>query len=206
MAKRKFGSLVVKWYLEVVEAWAEGYWMIQETGIVTPRRRLDALLVPVTGEARCMKRFRGSFWKRVRLLGVEVKISRQDFLKGLKSGQFDHYDKHVSGLYVVVPMDENVGKMSELPPNVGFIEIEKSGPRAKWICHCRRHPKFKDIEFTYDVPWRLLFQIREEYQQAVRDLKARYDERYETLKNEVDCTVHHAIRKIEKKIIVGEKE
>lgn len=202
--RRRHGSIIVGWFLDVLEPWAEGYWMIRESGIATPKMRLDALLVPVSQDAHCMKKIRGPFWKRPRLVGMEIKLSRNDFQRGLKKDQFAKYDSMVTGFYIVVPEGDNVCKMSEVPARFGFIEINNRGHRGGWTLRCRRHPHYVDPDLPIEIAWRLMFQVRDEMNLAAKNARDRYLQRYEDLKNEVDRTVHHSIRQIENQIIARE--
>ena len=203
--RQRVGSIIVGWFLDVVEKWAEGYWVIRETGIATPGNRLDALLVPISQNAHCMKSLRGPFWKRPRIVGVEVKTSRNDFQRGLKTGQYEKYDEAVTGLYLVVPKGDQVCKMKEVPKNLGFIEVDNSRHRSAWTLACKRHPKYGNTEgLSAEIPWRLMFRLREEMNLAINDERHRYEERYKELRNEVDRTVHNSIRQIENQIIARE--
>jgi hypothetical protein len=203
--RRRHGHIIVQWFLDVLEEWAEGYWMIRESGIATPKMRLDALLVPVSQDAHCMKKIRGKFWKRPRLVGMEIKLSRNDFQRGLKKDQFAKYDSMVTGLYIVVPEGGSVCKMSEVPARFGFIEVNNHGHRGGWTLRCRRHPHYVDPDFSIEIPWRLMFQVREEMDLAIRNTKDKYKQRYKDLKDEVDCAVHRVIKQIEKQVIAREE-
>ncbi len=145
------------------------YMMIRETSILCDfSGRMDALLVPWSSGADCMLRNTGEwFWDRPRLIAIEVKVNRADFLKGLREGQYERYTNQVSGLFLAVPRpdhpmkryrdEERVCKLKEVPRGVGLITVERYGTGI----HCARRPILKDVEFERDVPWRLLFAARE---------------------------------------------
>jgi len=158
--------------LEAVDrAYGGAYMMIRETGIVCNGGRMDALLVPWSPAAHSMVKLTDRwFWERPRLIGVEVKVTRADFLKGLKSGQYERYDSLVSGLYLAVPRPdhpvrkfrekERVCRLSEVPEGVGLLTVSQLYPHR---CRCARNPKLSDVKFPPDVPWRLLFEARRQF-------------------------------------------
>jgi len=165
-----------RWILDVVETWLDGYWMIRETGIIDVGR-LDALLVPVSQMAHCMRKLRGHFWDRIRLVGIEIKTSRADFQSGLRKCQYDRYNEKVSGLYIATL--RGVCKTKEIPQGVGHLVLFKQKER-RWRCVCKRHPSYADVEIDADVPWRLLFEYRTqvseqecEHYAKVRDIRRR---------------------------------
>lgn len=160
---------LAKWVLDATEQWASGYMMIRETGIVFVGRienehatpgRLDALLVPVSPKAPCMIPTKEYFWYRCGLIGVEVKVSRDDFLRGLREKQYQRYNDALSGLYVAAP--RGVLKTAELPEGVGHL-VYVQEPRHNSRIICKRHPAFKKAKLDPDVPWRIVFEIAEQY-------------------------------------------
>ncbi len=150
------------------EAYGGHYLMIRETGILCNfSGRMDALLVPWSSQADCMVQNTGTwFWERPRLIAIEVKVKRSDFLKGLRDGQYERYANQVSGLYIAVPRPDHpvkrfreqdrVCKLKEIPKGVGLITVKRFGK-----AHCARRPKLADVQFEPDVPWRLLFAARQ---------------------------------------------
>lgn len=156
--------------LDAVERWADGYRIIRETGIVNVGGRIDALLIPFNKDAHCMKDTTKAFFDRPRLLGVEVKVSRSDFHRGLREGQFDRYAAALSGLYVAAP--HGIIKTAEIPDGVGHLVIR--GEK----CVCKRHPNYRDVDVDRDVPWRLLFHLYTEEAKRRREQWQR-DEKFE---------------------------
>ncbi|MCE5277174.1 MAG: hypothetical protein ABFD92_16725 [Planctomycetaceae bacterium] len=185
-------SIMANWMLDAIERWAEGYWLVRETGIVDVEGRLDGLLVPTSGEAHCMKHQGGWFWDRIRLVGVECKCSRPDFLRGLREGQFQRYAASLSGLYIATSV--GVCSPSEIPPGTGHLEYRNTtgGPR----CVCRRHPVYQDRCWTADVPWRLLFDLRQKQIHDLRAEHARYDKALEAITNAAKGMVFRPLGKI----------
>lgn len=59
------------------------------------------------------------------IVAMEVKVSRSDFLAGIRKGHFDK-DSHITELWLIYPGGFNIG---ELPHHVGIIK-----PRPKPIC------------------------------------------------------------------------
>jgi len=180
--------------LEAVDkAYGGAYMMIRETGIVCNGGRMDALLVPWSPVAHSMQKLTDRwFWERPRLIGVEVKVTRADFLKGLKSGQYERYDSLVSGLYLAVPRGDHpvpkfrqkVCKLAEVPKGVGLLTVSQKYPHA---CRCARNPKLADVTFPADVPWRLLFEARRQWLEDFR--RARRED------NRTDKRIGHAVSK-----------
>ena len=162
--------------LNAVDRWLDGYWMIREKSIIPEAGRFDAVLVPVTPMAHCMRTAQDknpgtvtapySFWERPRLIGVEVKTSRADFLAGKNRGQFEQYGEHLSGLYIATP--KGICERKELPAECGWLVTHYHGnrQRKKPICVCVRHPKYKDVAISVKVAWRLIFELRKEFVKA----------------------------------------
>lgn len=123
MAKHNiYGSGMV---LDGVETWSfsSGAFLLRETGVIRDGR-LDGLLFPTSWDANLP----AGLW------GVEVKVSRSDFQRGLREGQFEKYSKQITGLYLATGHD--VCKTSEVPKGVGHLIVTRTG--AGLICSCRR--------------------------------------------------------------------
>ncbi|MBE7466722.1 MAG: hypothetical protein HS116_24905 [Planctomycetes bacterium] len=160
--------------LDCVDTWAEDMLMVRETGIVDVGGRLDALLVPIGHQAVCMRALRGSYWKRPRVVGVEVKVSRADFLRGLKEGQYERYAKALSGLYIAGP--RGVFSTKEIPDYIGILTVYKPPfRRSREHCACVRHPKFSEKPLNAESAWKLLFHLYGTMRQESieRDIKHR---------------------------------
>lgn len=181
--------------LDAVDQWAVGYFMLRELGIVT-NGRLDAVLIPVSADASIMaiNKFPGqdytSFYDRVMLVGVELKASRTDFLKGLKSGQFERYDKELSGVYVATL--DKIASTNELPVGIGHLSISFKYPN--YVCKCKRHPKFKLVKPDLDQLIRIMFSYREEMQKRFR---AERDRNYLLQEKLKEFTGNFVIRKLD---------
>ena len=141
--------------IRAVELWADGYVLLHEIGAVT-KGRLDGLLVPVGFGASMMKRTGPKSWNRPGLIGVEIKLTRGDFLRGLKSGQYERYDSELSGLYVATSL--SVCRTTEIPDGIGHLVV---GLRDGPVCLCKRHPVFKEIAFGDERLWRVIFAMYE---------------------------------------------
>ena len=138
--------------LDGVEMWARnrsGY-LLRETGQAVSDRRLDGLLVPAGYGAQVP----------LGLTGVEVKVHRSDFLRGLKNGQYEAYRKKLNALYIVTPYGEI--KTNEIPTTCGHLvvglragEIENS--RCK--CVCRRRAPWHNYTPDQRVLWRIIFDL-----------------------------------------------
>ncbi len=168
-------NFMAEWILDSVQGWIAGaYWMIRETGLVNTNLRVDALLVPVNADAHCMKELtQENFWSRPRLVGIEVKASRNDFLRGVREGQFEKYDSLLSGMYIAVL--RGVAKPSEVPKKFGFLTITKNqSGRRNWSCVCQRQPTYTEPPVSAETVWKLLFTLRDEYIARVRELEKKH--------------------------------
>lgn len=166
--------------LDAVERWATGYWLIRETGIVDVGGRLDGLLVPMNRDASCMESSRRvgvpqklRFFARPVLLGVEVKVTRADFLRGLREGQYDRYAEKLGGLYVAVP--RGACRVAELPDGVGLLVAGRDFCDPRFTVVCRRNPTLRYVEMGQETFWRLLFTRDEEHCATLRRAEARVE-------------------------------
>jgi len=143
--------------LNAVEQWADNCYLLRETGQVVPNGRLDGLLIPLSWEARVPGGIHG----------IEVKVSRADFLRGLRDGQFEKYDPHVASLWLAAPRD--VCKTSEIPKNVGHLIVAKRDGEGL-VCVCKRRATIKPGA-SHDVPigvvWSILMKERAANREAL---------------------------------------
>ena len=179
------GRIVARWVLDAVEEWATGCRLVRETEIgMGPGCRIDGLLVPVGHRAFCMQAPFGrcepassrAFFDRPRLIGVEVKVDRSDFLNGLKRVQFTTYrdDSQLAGLYVATP--KGLIRTKELPDGVGHLVIREAPPRNRrrqFTAVCRRRPELSDVTPDAETAWRLLFKLTEASQRHVVEANTR---------------------------------
>jgi hypothetical protein len=140
-----------KHVLNAVEQWAEGHYLLRETGSILPGRRMDGVLIPVAWSSRA----------KAGLYGVEVKIYRSDFLRGMATGQFLDYQSACNSLYIATPRD--VCKTSEIPPGIGHL-VCGAGDR----CVCRRRPAFQDIAFDEAKMWRVVWDLFDQFERGRR--------------------------------------
>lgn len=143
--------------LNAIEEWDDRYWLLRETGCFV-EGRVDGLLIPTRFDAHCLKKGKGHWTERMVVCGIEVKASRQDFIRGKKSGQFDRYAKTLSGLYVATFRD--TCRTSEIPSHCGHLvythEVRRTAAgHRQGIVVCKRHPKYKRVEFTQEQMWDL---------------------------------------------------
>jgi len=149
--------------------------MIEEIGIGDGR--VDGLVFPTCATGIGMNRNRDAkgnyrhFWTRAGFLGIEVKVSRQDFLSGLKRGQFEQYREQLSGLYLAVA--RGVCKASEIPDDVGLIVCYRPEGYGHVHAVCRRHPEFRDIPLDPDLYWRVMFKYAEQSRETARSRQDR---------------------------------
>lgn len=170
--------------LDDLERWAHerGYWMIRETESIGVGR-IDALLVPVSFEAHVVKRgkFNG-------LVGVEVKLRRPDFLRGLREGQFARYAEKVNGLFLLAA--EGIARASEIDRRFGFMVW--NGDKVR----CARHPTYTKEEPDAEIAWRLLSTIRVEFEQRLRRMEREYESKMERAGHLIAGRVMSAVRRI----------
>jgi len=147
--------------LDAVEQWAQGAILVREIGLV-PNRRLDGVLVPLGLDAPGLKNSsqrKGpdgvpvGFFDRHGLAGIEVKITRADFQRGLTEGQFEDYSEHLIGLYVVTTLD--VCRTAEIPRRHGHL-LTSVLPDRSLSCVCKRKPRFEVRQPTHEQLWRIL--------------------------------------------------
>ena len=177
--------------LNHVEKWASGYWMIRETGLCFPdSRRIDALLVPVGQNAHCLKTLRCSYFDRSCLVGVEVKVSRSDFLKGLNSGQFEGYDEHLAGMYVAGP--RGVFKANEVPAGIGVLTLRHQSRETRITC--QRHPKYTDARTDTEQLWRIFHKLWDSFIQEQNRRETEYRRGQEKIGRLAAGTIFRSIR------------
>jgi hypothetical protein len=144
--------------LNAVQQWAAGCVLLRETGVFR-NGRMDGVLV---------RTHFNSVLKEHGLYGIEVKLSRSDFLAGLKNGQFDRYVLDVNGLYIATAV--NVCKTSEIPKQFGHLVVHRRDHGLQ--CVCRRHARFKKIvPLDEDLLWRLLVDCCDQFQQQERNAR-----------------------------------
>jgi len=139
--------------LDAVEQWAyEDYTLFRETQAgVLIGSRIDGLLVPISFKTQRAKptRWGGPWTDTMRLIGVEVKASRADFLAGLRKGQFERYEKTLGGLYIAT--EKGQVKTAEVPASCGHL--------VTWgwrRCVCRRRPVLREAHLSEASCWQLL--------------------------------------------------
>jgi len=168
--------------LEAVRAWCGGTaFVLTEIGGLEEGRRIDAILVPCSKEHPIFKANptnRLYFWDRPGLIGVEIKLSRSDFLRGLKNNQYLSYAENFAGVYVAAPRD--AAKTSEIPAEIGHLIIANR-PEYGPLAVCRRHPKWRSNPMvTGDLFWKIIFRLndaqREDHYELGRQ-KGRLEER-----------------------------
>lgn len=174
--------------LDAVEAWAEGVEMFREIGIIeggVSKGRMDAVLLPVSTDAHCLSK-----GDKFGLIGVEVKRTRSDFLKGaslvpprrrlhgaqdaMLPSQFDRYRQQLLGLYIVTL--KGVCKPSEIPDGLGDLVIEKvESTPPEYRCFCRRHPRYDGPEPTNSQMLHIMFRMRGIYKERIELLKSEHE-------------------------------
>lgn len=186
-----------KTILDGVERWIEGCMLLREIKI-DHFSRLDGLLIPVSMAAPNMVRqTHRYFWDRAGVIGIEVKANRADFLKGLNSGQFERYDKSLSGVYVAT--SKGVCKTSEIPKEIGHLIVNyKKDHRPMAIC--RRHPIFSEPEFEPELLWRIFFRAMQESREREAKQRQKYYELSDRIGKIASAKIFHALREIQRSV------
>lgn len=174
--------------LSAVEDWAAGdYWLMRETAACAPLGgRLDGLLIPVSIGSPAMKSrgFRSGYWtERAVPIGIEIKASRADFLRGLKEGQFDRYRQSIPNLFVCTGREV---RTSEIPDGLGHLIHHRPPGETQlmdgWTKHtthpearvvCRRQPRFVGHELDQDTMWRVVMYCADRVREAWRESDSR---------------------------------
>lgn len=167
--------------LDAAEAWAGGdWWVIRET-IAGVKGRIDALMVPVTFDAAMHNKEHGGWTDKLRLVGLEIKASRADFLRGLRDGQFDRYSESLGGLYVVT---SRAVKTVEVPAGCGHLVVfDLPNDRFGYRCICRRRATFRAAHPDLDTLWRLVFLSHNRRRDEVRAERDRVERALERIGN-----------------------
>lgn len=171
-----------KQILDAVDHWAFGAHMIREIEIFGPdckaAGRVDGLLMTLSPwEAPWSKSLRRWAWSAARLVGVEVKVSRNDFKKGLESGQFNRYADVLGSLYVATPKD--LVKTSEIPKRFGHLVVRHV--KGGWRASCRRHPVFEEQEVAPELIWKLVHRLHKSHMEELGEIRDRNKRVYERL-------------------------
>lgn len=145
--------------LDAVGRWAEGCYLLRETGQVGPGR-LDGLLVPWTWGAKV---------GRGGIVAIEAKISRSDFLCGIKKEQCEKYLERVNGLYLATGPD--VCKTSEIPKQFGHLVC---GYRRGYgdVCVCRRRARWHDREHSAKAIWGIVWDLFDQFRRVQKEAEA----------------------------------
>lgn len=182
-----------------VDVWAAGLgmWSITEmSGIVDGR--LDLLLVPMGMDSPVFKQLGGHWTDRLGLIGVEVKVDKQDYANGLKNGQFERYEKSLSGLYIAGPPDVVIAK--EVPKQYGVLTVGRKPYSATDLqhCVCRRHPRcIPQPPLTSEQMWRILWSMKRQITTENHEARV-YQENLETrIKRKAGDAIWAALKKIE---------
>jgi len=200
-----------KQVLDGVERWAKisGFELIREIKLNVDSR-IDGLLVPVSKDAPMMgKNTKEYFWRRAGFVGVEVKMTRTDFMSGLRKDQYDRYDGLLPGIYVATP--PKICKTSELPPQVGHIIVHRKpyetvrkvwGEHREWenIVTCRRHPSFTISPVDEQLFWRVFFRMKKQQKEEMKIREKVYKEAMKSAGEKMARLVAHEVRRIARNV------
>ncbi len=184
-----------KWLLDAVEQWATSlrgeYWLLRETeaGVVG---RIDGLLVPASFDCHVFKSRSGHWLSKAGLIGVEVKASREDFLRGLREKQFDRYADDLAGLYVATP---RCVKTAEIPAQCGHLVVYRTAERAEWVAVCKRHPTYRDSAMLPETMWQLVFKAIMRMKKDRREERDRIDRALERVGRVAERQIMASLRK-----------
>lgn len=170
--------------LDAVQRWATSCYLLRETAALVGHGRLDGVLVPSRWDAPM----------GARLAGIEVKLSRGDFLRGLRSKQFEKYAGQVSGLYIVATVD--ACKTREIPDAFGHLVVGLRSGEGGAVCVCRRHPQWAPVALDEGTMWAILFDLCDQNKREVEAQKAEIQKKYEHACSRIVERVMRAISKI----------
>lgn len=173
--------------LDAVQEWASCCHLLRETGQIVPNGRIDGVLLAKSWAAKVP----------AGLVGIEVKVSRSDFLRGLNSGQFEKYDSHLTGLFVAAP--HGVYKMGELPNGIGALTISRR--EGMTVCVCRRKPAYRAAAVDSKTLWAVIWDLLDQEARDRRELLCNV-RRYRTkVASLVSSRVFRAMGKIERECL-----
>jgi hypothetical protein len=178
-------------------AWGVGLWSVEEIASVCDGR-LDLLLVPTSMDAPIFKQLRGHWTERLGLIGVEVKVDKQDFKNGLESKQFDRYAAGLSGLYIAGPPDVVDRKL--VPDDYGIIHVGghrhgKGNPPQPIVC--RRHAKFEKLELTEEQHWRIIWAMAKSVHRFNREEREERQSLEKRIKEHAGDAIWAALKELE---------
>ena len=178
-------------------AWGCGLWAIEEIASVC-NGRLDLLLVPTGIDAPIFKQLSGHWTERLGLIGVEVKVDKQDFTNGLKSQQFGRYAVGLSGLYIAGPPDVIDRKL--VPEDYGIIHVGghrfgKGNPPQPIVC--RRHAKFQRLQLSEEQRWRIIWAMAKSVRRFNRDEREAKASLEKRIKERAGEAIWAALRQIQ---------
>lgn len=204
--KRRAGH--VDWFsakdvLAEVEGWASGTTLLTEFPLDDGTSRVDGVLV-IDGidSAHKFGPTGAEFWAgRHGFIGVEVKVTRADFAKGLATGQFERYDSSLNGL--IVATARGVCKTSEIPKGIGHIEVFRVdvGNAPRGMGHqrigivCRRMPTWTHRDIDSVRMWRVVVRMAQEYRRRLAQERRRTDELAGRIGRDVGAKAHSAVEK-----------
>ena len=144
--------------LDAVDAWVRNRsgFLIRETGQVVKDGRLDGLIIPA-GFATQVP---------LGLTGIEVKISRGDFLRGLSNGQYERYYRELNALYIATLF--SVAKTSEVPKDYGHLIVGLRVGNGNPVCVCKRRAPWRDYSPDQHVIWRVVFDLLDQWEKERR--------------------------------------
>lgn len=185
--------------LNAVDSWCGSDHLEREIGIIDNGMRLDGVIVPASWESAIYKKA-----KRFGLVGIEVKVTRSDFLAGLRRGQFEAYkkDKSIMGLILAVP--RGIVKKSEVPDGVGLITVRQKASIERWrfehsAC-CLRMPKFKSKVDDSAALWRIVMRMNESLR--CRSVKAQDEKAVNQMVGQLGAEMISTVRKY--KEVIGD--
>jgi hypothetical protein len=175
-------------------AWARGMFALHEIGGLVDGR-LDAVLLPLSIESPVFKGTQPNCWtRRLGIVGVEIKVSPQDFKKGLETKQFERYCKDLAGLYLAGP--KSVIDPKQVPANHGVLFVGKE-PDGSCNVICKRHPEWKTEELMdHDKAWRLVWAMAKSMRREIRVVREQYDTDMDKIKSAAGRAIGKAVREI----------
>lgn len=197
-----FARYAARKVMEGVRYWADnvGFRVLPEIELAKGRR-VDGIMVPVRWDAPLLRKVQGHWLDCCASLCVEIKISREDFLAGVKKQQFERYaELPFGGCYLATPA--RLIRREEVPDGWGWICVGYRNGMGM-VGTCRQHPVFRRVETPNDWLWKILFSSYRDVR-SIREMREQYQRRMEEVVG--DHVRRHLMRALWRLGEVGREE
>lgn len=188
--------------LDAVQKWAQKMILIRETSAIfndaayKQGGRIDGLLIPGSWTAPSYK----ALGFKQGIVGVEIKLRRADFLRGLAEGQFEKYAERLCALYICTR--RRACKTSEIPEEYGHLVVAQR-PGYGLVCVCRRAPRWKQCDLTQTTMYKILWAVFNETDRIRKEHLEEAEALHERIKKTGAAIIGRLMRKELKEIKNG---